>query len=401
MLKGKRKIAFLIVMGFSFFVWQFYLQQSTKSVIEFPQHPTTKELTTAERYQLLDKYMAETLVEENPPFKRIVFWNEAYGNKEYGVGFGREALRKHGCPVWQCETTDNRTDAHTSDAVLFHLRSWTKNDLPEKRLPHQRYVFWSMESPVWREYAHADQAGEFFNWTMTYRWDSDMVATYANIKPIGKVPLHFDEDQVKFHLTNSNKTVNYAKGKTKMAAWFVSNCNSKSSRNEFVKELQKHIDVDVYGKCGTMKCPTTSDEECRDMAAKDYKFFMSLENSLCPDYITEKFFVMMNRTILPIVYGVHDSHEKIAPTHSFINAAKFENVKKLADYLISLDKNDTLYNEYFWWKPHFKVMSNEANTGMCRLCAALHDKSLPSKIYHDMTGWWEKSVPCVTSPKIV
>ena len=32
-----------------------------------------------------------------------------------------------------------------------------------------------------------------------------------------------------------------------MATWFVSNCNSKSKRNELVKELQKHINVDVYG----------------------------------------------------------------------------------------------------------------------------------------------------------
>lgn len=115
-----------------------------------------------------------------------------------------------------------------------------------------------------------------------------MAGPYGSIKPIGKVPLHPDEDQMKIYLVNSRKAGNYAKGKTKMAAWFVSNCNSKSSRNEFVRELQKYIDVDVYGKCGTMQCSTTIDGQCRDMAAKNYKFFMSLENSLCPDYITEK-----------------------------------------------------------------------------------------------------------------
>ncbi|KZS14617.1 putative Alpha--fucosyltransferase C [Daphnia magna] len=401
MLDKNRKIVCLILMGFLLVVLQFYLQQSTDPATEFTRHPSALQSSTSERYPLLKKFTTENLVEKNPPFKRIVFWNEAYGSKEYGVGFGRDALRKFGCPVWQCETTDNRTDILTSDAIVFHLRSWTKSDLPERRLPHQRYVFWSIESPAWREYAHADQADEFFNWTMTYRWDSDMAGPYGSIEPIGKVPLHPDEDQMKIYLVNSRKADNYAKGKTKMAAWFVSNCNSKSSRNEFVRELQKYIDVDVYGKCGTMQCSTTTDGQCRDMAAKNYKFFMSLENSLCPDYITEKFFVMMNRTILPIVYGVHDSHEKIAPTHSFINAAKFENVKKLADYLILLDKNDTLYNEYFWWKPHFKVMFSEVFKGMCRLCAALHDKNSPPKIYHDMTGWWEKTVPCLLSPKIV
>ena len=36
---------------------------------------------------------------------------------------------------------------------------------------------------------------------------------------------------------------NYAAGKTKMAAWFVSNCVTKSMREVFVKGLQNFIDV--------------------------------------------------------------------------------------------------------------------------------------------------------------
>lgn len=110
---------------------------------------------------------------------------------------------------------------------------------------------------------------------------------------------------------------------------------------------------------------------------------------------------MIKRPILPIVYGVHGYHEKMAPAHSFINAAKFENVKKLAEYLILLDKNDTLYNEYFWWKPLFEVTTTKLNNGMCRLCAALHDYHLPRKIYHDMTEWWEKNATCLSSPNIL
>jgi hypothetical protein len=74
-----------------------------------------------------------------------------------------------------------------------------------------------------------------------------------------------------------------------MAAWFVSNCLSKSKRNEMVNELQKHMQIDVYGNCGTMTCPRNMEDECREMAAKNYKFYMALENSLCQDYITEKY----------------------------------------------------------------------------------------------------------------
>ena len=107
---------------------------------------------------------------------------------------------------------------------------------------------------------------------------------------------------------------------------------------------------------------------------------------------------MMKYPIVPIVYGVHDHYDKIAPTHSFINAAKFENMKQLADYLILLDKNDTLYNEYFWWKPHFNVCDfvEEKNKSMCHLCASLHNTTLPPKIYGNMTDWWEKQSYCQT-----
>ena len=33
---------------------------------------------------------------------------------------------------------------------------------------------------------------------------------------------------------------NYAAGKTKMVAWFVSNCGPKNKRNEYARELAKY-----------------------------------------------------------------------------------------------------------------------------------------------------------------
>ena len=68
--------------------------------------------------------------------------------------------------------------------------------------------------------------------------------------------------------------------------------------------------------------------------------------------ITEKFFNLLDRNIVPIVYGA-GNYEAIAPPHSYIDALKYTPVQ-LAKYLDILDKNDTLYNEYFWWKPYYK-----------------------------------------------
>ena len=85
--------------------------------------------------------------------------------------------------------------------------------------------------------------------------------------------------------------VNYAQNKTKKVAWFVSNCGAKNNRLEYAHALQKYIDVDIYGTCGTKSCPRHSGDRCLDILAKEYKFYLAFENSNCRDYITEKFYV--------------------------------------------------------------------------------------------------------------
>jgi alpha-1,3-fucosyltransferase len=76
---------------------------------------------------------------------------------------------------------------------------------------------------------------------MTYHWDSDVIAPYGYIRPIGNVPLHPNGAKMKFFLYNNRKSSrNYPKEKTKMAVSFASNCwtvEIESSQNEFVKEL--------------------------------------------------------------------------------------------------------------------------------------------------------------------
>lgn len=82
-------------------------------------------------------------------------------------------------------------------------------------------------------------------------------------------------------------TLNVVRGKSKPVIWFVSNCRAKSGRLEYVKELSRHIGVDIYGKCGAFSCSRGKD--CfRDIVEPDYFFYLSFENTLCDDYVTEK-----------------------------------------------------------------------------------------------------------------
>ncbi|XP_063586483.1 glycoprotein 3-alpha-L-fucosyltransferase A-like [Penaeus indicus] len=117
-----------------------------------------------------------------------------------------------------------------------------------------------------------------FNWTYTYRLDSDFLNSYSKVVRRRRPHLY-----PVYH--------NYAAGKRKLAAWFVSNCSLSSGRDVVAKKLQEWIQVDVYGKCGPLKCKQHA--LCMKMLENRCKFYLSFENSLCLDYVTEKFFKIL------------------------------------------------------------------------------------------------------------
>jgi hypothetical protein len=124
-----------------------------------------------------------------------------------------------------------------------------------------------------------------------------------------------------------------------------------------------------------------------------YKFYLAAENSLCPDYVTEKFYRGFLNDIVPVVYGGAD-YSQYAPPHSYINIADFRSPKELADYLLLLDKNDALYRKYFDWKKNFEVINRPLN-GWCDLCEKLNDPTQKRKSYENVAKWWYDDIPCL------
>ena len=236
---------------------------------------------------------------------------------------------------------------------------------------------------------------------MSYQKNSDIRYHYGNVIAESTAPTDAATLRAAIHRTRQGE--NFAAGKNKLVAWFVSHCYTQSRREKYVSILRQYIPVDIYGGCYTLKCEMNqtaflSTNDCYSMLDNSYRFYLAFENSFCNDYVTEKFYDVLSRRIIPVVLG-GANYSAIAPPHSYIDAVNYS-PRELAAYLKLLASDDRLYNEYFWWKPYFKIEKRYptiADRALCTLCEKLHsDKSV--SIYHDLKSNWSHSTQC-HSPK--
>lgn len=290
--------AFWLMLYFSVFVLlMLKWNQNNNVIIELNQASLTTNSKSLQQI-MAKQYDVPYGLNDGKRYKKILYWNSAISlplgskNNNFGLGVGRDRFKSAGCPVWQCETSEDRSNLLQYDAVIFNQKTFNVSDLPTVRSPHQRYIFFSHESPAHpnpiqtENETFAAMAG-FFNWTMTYRLDSDIVHPYGWFQPINSSGS--SQNDMKEQLD-----VNYAAGKTKMAAFFATNCYSRSGREDTVYELLDYnITVDLYGSCGNLTCGSAyqnqTEELCWEIVSKNYKFILAFYNSLCLDYIPERY----------------------------------------------------------------------------------------------------------------
>ncbi|XP_039760339.1 glycoprotein 3-alpha-L-fucosyltransferase A-like [Pararge aegeria] len=299
----------------------------------------------------------------------------ANGLGNWDLPGGRTEFIRNKCPVDACSITIDMREAATVDVVLYEDYH---NSIDVKRPPNQIWILYYLECP-YNTATLRSTLLNVFNWTATYRRDSDIVAPY---------------EKWVYHDTLVTEKVlerNYAANKTKMVAWFVSNCHAHNRRLQYAKQLSKFISVDIYGACGSQNCPRV-DPDCFKMLDKEYKFYLAFENSNCQDYITEKFFVnSLQHDVLPIVMGARPSeYAAVAPHNSYIHVDEFAGPEELAAYLRRLDEDDTLFNSYFKWKGTGEFINTFF---FCRVCAMVHASARRQRNVHytDVQAWWRNA----------
>ncbi|CAF4190366.1 unnamed protein product, partial [Rotaria magnacalcarata] len=331
--------------------------------------------------------------------KLILLGNGFFGSRDWGIAVpGRSSTQKMTslfCPFLsdRCDITTDLDRFTEADAVVYHMRdSIDQNRATQKRHPKQRFVFALWESPP--HTPNLQSYNQFFNWTMTFRFDSHILTSYYSgnayvhtSSPFYQTMLHENITR-KLNLTTITKDHRPSdtileKKKLGIAAALISNCGGSSKRIAFINELKRYIDVKIYGRCG-LSCP--SNTNCREFIAENYYFILSFENSLCQDYTTEKFFAALEHPIVPIVLGL-TNYSYFIPSSGFIDTNQFSTMITLARHLNESRHNKEKYLSYFSWKKDYVWGLHNFFSPFCDLCLRLHLDSKPNVI-DNIHKWW-------------
>lgn len=248
--------------------------------------------------------------------KYILQWTKPYTEPFVFMGERQDTFIKRSCSVYNCFVTHDRNllkNITEFDAILFHGPELHREllSLPAKRSPQQKYVFASMESSAYYPLTH-ERYDNYFNWTWTYKLNSDVYYGYLIIKNNKGDVIGPKETMQWLKLEEmvpiDKKLKEKLTSKKIAAAWFVSNCNAPSGRYEVAKNLQEQLNkldmrLDIYGRCGTKSCPLNDMKECLHKVETDYYFYLAFENSFSEDYVTEKLLHALKHYAVPIVYG--------------------------------------------------------------------------------------------------
>ena len=279
----------------------------------------------------------ESRDETEPPI--VIWWTPFTPNKRI--------LRS--CSTGKCLITHSRTESDNprTEGFIFYGSSLQWTDLPLPRNPSHYWALLHEESPK-NNWGIATAEGiSLFNLTSTPSCSSSYPLVTQYLKDVQSL-LH----PLKTPIEKKSKD---DKG---LVMYLQFDCGPPSDRDSYVKELMKHVKVDSYGQClHNRDLP----ENLRDPAAgidtmelldiiSQYKFALAIENAICTDYITEKFWRPLYAGTVPIVKGSPTVKEWAPSNRSIIEIDDYASPKDLAQYLLYLDQNDDEYAKYLDYK---------------------------------------------------
>ncbi|XP_045191864.2 glycoprotein 3-alpha-L-fucosyltransferase A-like [Mercenaria mercenaria] len=284
------------------------------------------------------------------------------------------------CKYNNCEMSLCKRTSEHSDAVIFNGRRLPEN-YEFKRPFGQIWIFAEDETPYTYNFDTQQWKSKYwrsaFNWTMTY--DSENTDIYL---PCG--------DILKKKARDSRDFRGIARNKTRDALLITSHCSTESKRSEYVKELQKYIDVDVLGACGRKwECGKLwVHDECFEILNTTYRFYLAFENALCQGYRTEKFFENFNYDIILVERAGISKDDIIEPKDIYISTSDFPNVERLGRHLKKLSNDIDEYaglleRKSQYYSPGFHEPYQMA---LCNLCEKMNAQEKYHREINDLVN---------------
>lgn len=259
----------------------------------------------------------------------------------------------------QCIISTNNSEIMRSNVVVFSASTLPK--CPPMKRTSQTWCFNTMENGDFTTWP-TDVWENNFDWIMSYRRDAHVSRPYGKILRLDK--------------SNDRNYSDVFRKKTKFGVWMSSHCPTLSRREEYITQLQKHIQVDTFGKCGRKMCGVQNPNmnDCLKNFARDYKFYFSFENNICRDYSTEKVFNLYehNLSLIPVVNGPPQVTEYL-PKGTFLNALEFASPESLAKKLTEIGSSENLYTQYLKEKDKYFSLNglDIFQESMCTICRKL------------------------------
>ena len=233
-----------------------------------------------------------------------------------------------------CRFSTDAAELERADVVVVHLPTAPPLEEIEKR-PGQTWVAFSLESEVTVPLMSDADAMSRFDLEVSYRRGADVWYPY------------FGRGSREGLLSPPQ-----AKVEPYPIAHFQSNPYDASGRTLWAWELIRRIKVASYGRVlpTVSSAGTIATRDARLAVSARHKFTLAFENSVAPDYVSDKLFDVWIAGSVPVYLGAPNVAEFAPAAHSYIDVADFAGPKELADYLKHLDRHDDEYEAYLEWK---------------------------------------------------
>lgn len=278
----------------------------------------------------------------------IIWWSKHSTEHYFHLAADYTAV----CGILKCTVArySEEIQQNVNAAYIFDPHTWSPHFpfLPT----NPAIVIWGLlltESPTFCIECADKRIIRSFNYSSTYSRHSDIPFPLQWTQSLDSIT------SKKYYIDTVKKN-NFLK-EISPILYLQSHCLTSTERDLYVQELMRYQAIDSFGAClNNREIPLNLrrdsfymeklySEDVLKFIAR-YKFMIAIENAVCEDYVTEKFWRAIHTGVVPIYYGSPSIRDWLPNNKSAILLEDFSLPKSLSAHIDKLMQDDNLYEEY-------------------------------------------------------